>query len=219
MIDTDELAAPGTFRRWAWDFLSSPRTLRGHFGRRMVGLFSLTSDVFAEGLSQTVTMPWVHGNPPPDMLGPLGRDLNLPRYPTETNAQYQARLQRGWDDWELAGANSAIIGQLAAAGFPGAQIARTGVFQFDVFYPSGSHSVGAAPKWGTFQWGDGTKFGPTNITAAEIETMRGIIRKWKPGRWVCRRLIWQLSGWAYGTGHKWGDPGLTWGGTQVWIGV
>lgn len=216
----DELAPVGTFRRFAWDKLSSPRTLRGHFGRRMMGAISLMFDELSESVSQAVQVSWIERNPPPDALGPIGRESLLARYPTETQQQYKTRIARAWTDWQVAGDESSIINQLAAAGHPGAQIFRwlgNGSWsEFIVFFPTGTHNVtGAGPAYGSFTYGDGTVYGPVGITPVELNTLRGIIQQWKPGRRKCVSIIWEISGWTYGTGHEYGEPELVYGGEQA----
>jgi|GEM_PF-3024714 len=219
----DLLAPPGTFRRFVWDKLSSPRTLRGHFGRRFQGMLGLMLDEFAEAAAQAVKAPWVQENPPPDALGPIGRESLLGRYPTETRPQYQTRIARAWTDWQVAGDESSIIDQLAAAGHPGAVIYRwtaSGSWsEFVVFFPFGTHSVTAGPVVGGFTVGDGTILGPGGITPTELNTLRGIIRQWKPGRRICLRIVWEVSGWTVGSDHTVGEPGLLIGGTQAFVGA
>lgn len=208
-----------------------PTVLRTEPGRQLVGTFALLFDGLAEGMRHAVRAPWVGDSigPAYDGLGISGKELSLPRYPGETWIQYHARLQRAWDDWQHAGHESSILGQLAAAGFPGAVIyspqnsdfSPTGYWsQFRVFYPQGTHSVtGQGPKWGSFSWGDGTTYGPVGISAQQLAALRSIIRKFKPGHWICRHLIFEISGWTYGTGRKLGEPGLKWGGKSARVKV
>jgi len=210
----------------------APRVLRSLPGQKLVGLTGLLCDYIAEGARQAVRAMWIGdrtGNGPAyDALEPGGRELSLPRYPGETWASYHARLQRAWTDWPVAGHETSIEAQLAAAGFPGAVIFYvtdwpgflTSWSQFVVFYPAGMHPVtGPGPAYGSFNWGDGTTFGPTGITAEQLGAMRAIIRKFKPGHWVCRAIVFELSGWTFGTGHTYGEPGLVYGGETIYVGV
>lgn len=216
MTDLDPV---GTFRRYTWDELST-NVLRGFFGRRLVGSFSLGMDALMEAVTQAIRAPWVADNPPPDVLRYVGKEVLIERYPTDTNATYKARIQNAWVDWDRAGTKPAIISQLELAGFPGAQIFRWntgGVWsEFVVFFPAGTHTVtSSGPLIGSFTVGDGTVIGPEGITPTELNTIRKIIRLWKPGRWVCKHIVWEISGWTIGSGHTIGESGLVIGGTQA----
>lgn len=214
-----DLDPPGTFRRYVWDELST-NVLRGHFGRRLAGVFSLFADTFMEAVTQSVRVHWVADNPPPDAVALAGAELSIERYATDTDETYHARVLRAWEDWEFAGAESAIIAQLAVAGFPGAQIVRWSGggswSEFLVFFPEGTHSViSEGPQIGSFTVGDGTVIGPEGITPAQLATIRRIVKAWRPARWVCAEIVWELSGWTIGTGHTIGEADLVIGGTQA----
>lgn len=210
-----------------------PRVFRSGFGERLVGVFALMFDLLAEGTRQAVRAAWVGDRvigPAADALPDLGDQRSLPAYPTETFDQHHARLQRAWIDWPAAGDESSILGQLAAAGFPGAVIytkqshptmfASSDWSQFVVFYPLGTHTVTApGPLWGAFLWGDGTAYGPVGITLEALNTIRSIVRKFKPGHWRCDGIIFEISGWTYGTGHTWGEVGLVYGGEIARVGA
>jgi len=222
----------------------------------------LVGDTSSEGIRQAIRAAWVGDSdigPAEDALGPAGAELSLPRYPIETRAQYHTRLQRAWEDWQKAGHETSIVGQLEAAGFPGAVIYHASEWptagrvdwwsQFWVFFPEGTHTVtdpgprywddGSAPLYGSFPWGggatygthapgsgvgaflwgDGSTYGPIGITPESLLVIRSIIQKFKPARWICSGVIFEISGWTYGTGPSWGDPGLVWGGEVSTVGV
>jgi hypothetical protein len=209
----------------------APRVLRGAEGARFAGAMALLFDWLAEGARQAVRAFWVgdrKGNGPAyDALGPAGEELSLPRYPTETWAHYHARLQRAWIDWPTAGDETSIVGQLEAAGFPGAVIFYASLWlgvtswsQFVVLFPAGTHPViGAGPVIGTFVIGDGATLGPLGISADQLRALQLIIKKFKPGHWAARAIVFELSGWTIGTGHTIGEPGLVIGGVHVYAGV
>lgn len=204
------------------------RTLRGPRGQALVGTFGVLADALAQGWSEGLRAPWIGDvgeGPAYDALGPAGSELSMPRYPGESWTQYHERLQRAWTDYRFAGTEATIEAQLAAAGFPGARvlgpndttIEPPGYWShFIVYFPIGSHTVTAsAPKWGSFKWGDGTQYGPVGLSAQQLQTIRAIVRKWKPGHWICRELVFQIAGWQYGTGRTWGEIGLKWGGESA----
>jgi hypothetical protein len=209
-----------------------PRVLRSEPGKRFTGALALMWDYLAEGARQAVRSSWIGdrtGNGPAyDALDPGGQELSLPRYPLETWPQYHERLQRAWTDWPTAGHETSIQGQLAAAGFPNALIfyltnwlEHTGWWsQFVVFFAAGTHPVtSAGPPIGSFVVGDGTTIGPVGITADQLFALRSIILKFKPAHWVCRAVIFEMSGWTVGMGHDVGEPGLVIGGVHVYVGV
>lgn len=49
-----------------------------------------------------------------DALAYLARDRQIPRGPAESRASWEKRLQRAWDDWQLAGHPYALLEQLRA---------------------------------------------------------------------------------------------------------
>lgn len=251
-----------TYVRWI-ERITGQLALRQGAGQRLMGTLALLlGDNNAEAIRQAVRAGWVGDNdtgPAEDALGAAGDELSLPRYPNETWEQYHARLQRAWDDWPYAGHETSIVGQLEAAGFPGAVVYHASAWpysgrpdwwsQFWVFFPEGTHAVtspgavywddGSAPLYGffpwgggatygthtpgptggSFAWGDGTTYGPLGITPVELLTIRSIIQKFKPARWICSGVIFEISGWTYGTGPTWGSPGLVWGGEVSTVGV
>jgi hypothetical protein len=203
------------------------RVARSDPGRRLYAALALVFDGMAEAGEHALRGTWIADSlgPAADGLSPAGNELSLPRYPQETPTAYEARLARAWTDWQVAGDEQSITAQLTAAGFPGAEIyyaseADTHWSKFFVFYPAGTHSVTAAgPSYGSFLWGDGTTYGPTGISAEDLRALRKIILKFKPAHYICGGLVFELTGWSYGTGPLWGDPGLVWGGTQAVVGV
>jgi hypothetical protein len=210
-----------TFRSY---YEKSPNVLaiwRAFWGERFLVTLALMWDSFVQILVDAARSSWLAEDDGPayDALRPLGQDRSIQQFPGEDWLQYRDRLRNAWNTWSRAGSFSIIVEQLALAGFPGATITRTGLTEFTVHFPVGTHSFTAAPAWGSFAWGDGTAYGPGNMTPEQAATIRGIIKQWKAHNWICRRVTFQLTGWAYGDGHSWGDPGLVWGGSQTEIGV
>jgi len=220
---------PKTFREFVEQ--ESPPWLLGELSGAFVGIvFGLMADTVAEGMGAAVRMPWLlEPLSPPDVLPFIGNERRLPRYPGESIAQYRARLHGAWKAYEFAGDESSILGQLEAAGYPGAKIYdpwNMGILplgywsQFVVWFPIGTHPVtSAGAVWGSFNYGDGTVYGPGGLTVAIATTLRGIIKKWKPVEWICRGIMFQISGWAWGDGSTFGQSGLQWGGTVVVMGA
>ncbi len=185
-------------------------------GNGFVGtLFAVMANTIAQGLSEAFASPLLtRAEQPTDALPRLAAERMMPRYPSETAAQHQARLIGAWDAYQYAGHKTAIVSQLEAAGFVGTDEDPVTIYtpatlvkeplldmngdpwwsQFWVYFPYGSHPVTEpAVTWGSFNWGDGTIWGPPVEPATVFATIRGIIRKWKPVDWVCHGIIFQLA--------------------------
>lgn len=100
-------------------------------------------------------------------LANIGSDSSLPRYPSETNAQYGARLQRKWEVYERAGAAASptdpdaypnpIIQQLEGLGFSDIVLMEYTDWPADAGDPNVHHSpgdwydsTGTTPWWSRF---------------------------------------------------------------------
>lgn len=201
----------------------SPSWLLGELSGGFMGVFALVGDSAAEAFSQALMMPWLlEPTSPPDATPLIGKEQRMPRYPNESLENYRIRLWDAWSAYAFGGSKTAIELQLAQAGFPGKVLyggpdkENDYYSQFWVWFPQGTHTVtDVAPKWGAFQWGDGTKYGPVGITTEQLAALKDLITKWKHSQWICRSMIFEISGWLYGTGHKWGEPGLVWGGKSA----
>jgi hypothetical protein len=144
---------------------------------------------------------------PDDVLGMVGKERGeMFKYPAESFAQFRARLLIARDTLDVDGSGTAIVGQLAAAGFPGATIelrpslagprgeAAPYLSQFAVRFPAG-RITGIGDYWGAPTWGDGTYWGPYGLSSEELQTIRAIIEKFRDGQAVCRWLIFEITGY------------------------
>ncbi len=183
------------------EFVSNlgPDFMRGYWGERLMGNLALTADILSEWATQAhrsglVTGGLLHA----DFLRLIGLARSLPQYPAETNAQYQARLGRAWADWQLAGTDASIIGQLGAAGIAGATIVthtdRRGPHgeaapywsQFWVGIPAASLNL-VPPVWGRMIWGT-FWWGTAMVERSQAQMFWTIVRKFKPTDWFCRGI-------------------------------
>ena len=218
--DFQKAGTPGTWHRYVYD--RSAPVFRAYWGvRYLATVAGLLWDSIAEANRDAFAAPLINGpGPAYDALRPLGEEQSMPQYADETHEQYQSRIDHPWDTWSAAGDEDTIIEQLELSGRPGAQIFRWQYpdhwSRFVVFYPAGSHPVtGSNAEYGDGTiYGDGTNYGLAGITPQQLETYRGIIKHWKPARWVCPWIIWEISGATYGTGHTYGEAGLVYGGEQ-----
>lgn len=194
--------------------ISAPWMLRT-WGERWFGLLALITDTASEGVKLALLTNWLlEPTSPDDVLPKIGRERRLQRYPAETPAQHRARLHKAWDTWRLAGSHGNMITQFAAAGWPGVLIFdnvdihewesphdTSYISRFWVVMPPEAHSFTTDGIWsdpGT--WSDGGLWDSGNATFEQVQTMRGIIRKFKPVDWKCFGIIAVLS---------WDDPTLT----------
>lgn len=202
----------------------SPTVFRGYYGERLAGeLCAWQCDLIAAGATEAVKSAWVkQSTNPDDSLTLLGSESLLEAYPGETPAQHRARIADRWSTWQFAGDESSIESQLGKAGYVGARVVffadRAGPnnepapywSQFWVYFPFGSHPVvSEGIPWDSFNWDDGTTWGPEGITSEFLATIRGIVRKFKPGHWICRGFIFQLNNVTWDS-FNW-DDGTTWG--------
>lgn len=209
-----------TFRDWVAS-VSIPALL-GDMSESFVGITqSLTADILSDGWGLSLRMPWLLDSESPDDVLPLiGRERRMPAYPAETAVRYRQRLWQAWEAYSLGGSENAILGQLAAAGYPNCRIvyypARPGPngqspywSQFWILFPDGSHEGTLInSRWDSFNWDDGTLWGPVNFPPLFLATVRGIVRKWKPVDWICRGLLFEF-GTARWDAFNW-DDGTTW---------
>jgi hypothetical protein len=196
-----------------------PPVFDGPVGERLIGALAITADAMVEDWRHALRAAYIGdsfiGGPGPayDGLTPAGKELGLPRYPPEPWDQYHARLDRVWTDMALAGDETSIIAQLAATGFPGAIIYTAADWhdipgpndvwpywsQFWIVIHNGEQfGVGPSPKFGEFEYGDGTIFGISGIDTLTVTTLKGIVKKFKPGHWICRGIIFTFGGWLIG---------------------
>jgi hypothetical protein len=214
-----------TFRQWVESV--SPPALLGDLSAAFVGVTeALVGDQTADGLRQALRMPWLLDSESPDDVLPLiGRERRMPAYPAETLVQYRLRLWNAWDAYRLAGSETSILGQLAAAGYPNCEIiyypGRPGPngaagptggtywSQFWIRFASGSHDVvPVGQDWDSFDWDDGTVWGPAQVPPLFIATIRGIVRKWKPVDWICRGFLFEFGTTTWDS-FDW-DDGTQW---------
>ncbi len=195
----------GTFRDYVASVLPRPFTRElsaGWFGV----LHGLTGDMIGDGMSYAArTFMLKDSESPNDVLPLIGSERGMPRYPIETPAQYRARLIGAWEAYKFAGAEQTIVSQFAAAGYPGTTITFNAAAlgpngeaapywsQFWVSFPySSGHPVTSHGKnWGAFNFGDGTIYG-VDASPAFYALIHGIVRKWKPSRWICRGFKFEL---------------------------
>jgi hypothetical protein len=88
--------------------------------------------------------------------------------------------------------------------------------QFWVVFNEGFHPVTGPPTpWGQFVWGDTGEWvwRPAGYSRDFSRTIRAIVKKWKPSRWVFRGFRFLFAGVIYGDPDiEYGDPTIMYGG-------
>ena len=91
--------------------------------------------------------------------------------------------------------------------------------QFWLVFNTGFHPVTGPPApWGSWTWGDtwltvSGVWAPQGMTADFYRTIIGIVKKWKPSRYVFRGFTFILSNITWGDASiTWGDATIPWGG-------
>jgi hypothetical protein len=196
----------------------------GQLAERFWGVVvGLTGDLFAEAMRLALRMPWLLDPESPDDVLPLiGAERRIRQYPGESAAAYRARLHAAWDTYSAPG-KTAIETELALAGWPGTVVFydRPGPkgepapywSQFWVRFGVGDHPVtGDAPAWDSGATWDGSTLWDIGAPAAFIATIRAIVSKWKPSRWICRGFEFELGQQNWDGSGVWDDGVTTWDG-------
>jgi hypothetical protein len=196
------MASPASNWREYVQQISIPRMLRT-WAERHYGMVALIAETASEGIKLALFANWLlEPTSPDDILPKIAKERRLPRYPAETPAQHRARLHAAWTTWVQAGSHQNLIAQFGYAGWPGALVFdnvdiyqwedphdTANVSRFWVILPPGSHSFVSDGNWDDpGDWNDGGLWN-SNATTEQIQTMRGIVRKWKPVDWKCEAII------------------------------
>jgi hypothetical protein len=194
----------------------APSWLTEGDGELVLTSLTLTLDAYAERLRQGVRARFPE-LAPEDALAALGRDRRIPRGVGELRDRYAARVIRAIDDWRTAGNAFALMGQLQ--GYLGPVKLRTvdargnwytmnadGTTSWVLNTGDWQWDAEPATKWSRFwvliydafttgaQYGDGTEYGDGTLwgvsgTIGQIQTIRGIVRRWKPAGTRCVNII------------------------------
>lgn len=98
-----------------------PAWLQGPNGLTYAGVLGSLKDDISNGARYAATAGMPYSGQQPDVLAAIGYERGLPRYPSETDAQYQGRLLGAWEAWERAGTPLGILLQLEVI-YPGIPI-------------------------------------------------------------------------------------------------
>lgn len=192
-----------------WGLQLNPPWATGPVGELWVAAIGFIHDIPAEAAVQAVnaslmTSPTFHVS----ALPLIGDERQMRRYPAETDADYQGRLQKAWDAWAKAGNFNAIVDQLAVIGLaaeiweqgqkgPAPDAASADIWNWDdnldnwsrFFVVITGHPWSDEGLWGDpGVWGDGGTWGST-ATPEDVSTIQSIITHWKAAHVVYPHVI------------------------------
>jgi len=170
---------------------------------------AVVSEVIADTLLRAAMQGMLMSPLSGDSAAPMsGRQRNMERYPSETIPVYRARLHNAWDYWEFAGGET-VLTMLQAAGYGatpiGSEFAEVvpnsadpvisgwySEFQIILPMPEDSRAIMDCICSDTLMCSDDTMCG-TALTTSECMLVANIIRKFRPSKDLCRKVIFVCS--------------------------
>jgi hypothetical protein len=192
---------------------------RGPNGEKFIGvLCGVLNDLLAEAASTAwqasslypLTPRAEDYKTPLDAIERMGRDALILRYPGENHyTSLRPRVRAKWTYW-TGNIKDALVADLAAAGYPGAEIFVPNDFtprpppdtywsRFWVFFPFGTHPVTTTfslATVGTAVVGTdrvGALFFESAAGEAYLRGLESVIHRLKPAQWVCWNMVWEVS--------------------------
>lgn len=172
-------------------------------GEALIGAIGLIFDLADERNRHAKRASWSGDTEGPayDGLDLLAHEQGQLNYPLEHRTDREARVDGIWDSAQLRATVSHLVNELAAAGYPGAIIYyaptdRPGYggprgepapwwSQFWVAYHNPTFDLGLGPLFA-----DDLLFGSFNFggDSPQVQKIIDIIKRYKPGHWVCRAV-------------------------------
>lgn len=168
-----------SFLDWVEDW--SPSWALGELSAGWYGtLAGLRADMLAEGMRIALLGAWLdEPESPDDVLALAGAEYRMPRYPSETAAQYRARLLTAFTRHANAGTPARINAEIADAQLDGTVL-------FQPLHPGPLPDL-VTPYWSQF-------FILTTETEADpLGTLRGIAKRWKSVQWMFRAFVFDVD--------------------------
>jgi hypothetical protein len=202
--------------------IGPPWTQR-YWGERLWGAFAYMSDLVTEGMAQAIKAHLLEqATSPPDALPRIGNERRMPRYAGESDDQYRDRLLDAWYAYERGGTRVGVISQLAWYDIVANIVSFHDGWLFEnpplIYHWSRFAVFLTTHPWSTaYLYGAGYSYGTpitygSTATPAEVDTVKGLIRKWKP--------VPSENPWIYVPigGACYGDPSITYGGGTLYGG-
>jgi hypothetical protein len=219
-----------------------PAWLQDEYGTAWGGALGLLKDTYMENVWQGIVARFVTKGPA-DALPYIGEERQLPPWLAQDAESYRSILRAAPALWSLQGTPAGVKYLLNLIGFPnvavlemGRTVASTNGAPYNYLYaanvrtPSSTndwarfcvviyepHGFGAPPKFGTFAFNQGIKFG-FSVTPSGAPHVWPIVQTWKLGGTLCDAVLVVLegnvfSGWNFTTNapFRFGD-GTKFGG-------
>lgn len=182
----------------------------GFWALRFAGITGgLLQDMLAEGAATGLMSTWIYDfrptpydlgfDQPNDAIALLGTDAMRPWYPGESHYQsMRTRLREKWTFW-TGDPKAGIVEELEAAGYAAPTISVPNDYasgspdsdshtdhwsRFWVEFAEGDHPI-TGPGTLVSDWLVGTTvLGPEGLTASYYQTLRSVVNRMKPVRWV-----------------------------------
>jgi hypothetical protein len=195
------------FRDRLWSAFRQRPYTQGVTGTAFIDALALLWDADDEAASLSIRSSWIlDPTCMADSLQRKGVERSLEKYPAETWEQFRTRLWTAWQDYAAAGSATNLLQQLVYLGFPVGSITihyRTfesrppanwwSQFWLVVTASPTWATVGPPPQWGSIVWGSFI-WGITGLTDSQIVMLRRAVLKWKPSKWVCRSIVFDIPG-------------------------
>lgn len=203
-----------TYRSFVAQLTAGIQFCRAFLGERMAGTQGLIADLIAEGTLASIKshMPG-HPDQAEDALAQSGSDAGLFRYRLETIANWRARVSNPWPFYEQGGTPIQMlraVNEWGAIMFPATwNPAVVGLTEgpgsrFLVWLGSGITPWLPPSRYGSgiLYGGPNVMYGISNALSEDVDTLRRLVRKWKPMRSKATLML-VLSGIACD------EPGIT----------
>jgi hypothetical protein len=201
----------------------SPAFLRNYWGQRLMGILGLNWDGIAEGATIAVGATKLYSDErATDVLDLIGEERMLPRFPDESDTDYEARLHDAWELWQQAGTRGGIMEMFDRWDGKGGTFARNANWVWDsqattnwsrIWVVLYTHPWTAGPdlggSWPALGSDPDLTLGST-ATVDDVRAARNIVRTFKEAHAVCVNVIVVLDavGWlaAGGPDGTWDNP-------------
>lgn len=153
---------------------------------------------------------------PEDVLGLIGAERGLRRYPGEPAEVYRRRVQGAWEFWRLAGTVPGMTLMLAHAGYQASIVEHWRDPDPDRWAEFSISLTPLNPIYEPRQWGAGhvwgqqpgqsrKRWGGLNPNGVPLEYLRDLVQDIKPGHARLRRLTYRNRARYWGGTARWSE--------------
>lgn len=210
--------ADDTVTQLVGEIATAPWT--GPVGSAFAGtICGIANDAMIEGASKAMQSALLYPvtpraetyDQPPEAIDLLGRDALLLRYAGEDHyTSLRPRVRAKWSFWR-SGIKTALLAELAAAGYAGAQVKVPNDFtprpapstewsRFWLNFPAGTHPVTGLGGFivGTAGGTVGiSRLGPAGLQSAAgatyLNTLKDVLKRMKPAQWIVWDIVFEVT--------------------------